>query len=243
MAQTANRSTIEPAAKDLARDMYLSGKTQTTIANQLGVHPKTISYWIKQNNWQEVKSILHLSPLLIRANLFAQLEALTDHILTRDKGNNFPDTKEANIQNKLVQAIFKFPHYTLEHVQAICRDLSKTSGLGSTPKSPQIKNEIPADKKIVKSNDNQLVDASEVDKEGIKMDKESEVENSAEESENAGYIPRKNVVLRSGVRWIEKGIAFDPKTRQNRRLMWGEYEELLKKGLTKADFQGWHPAN
>ncbi len=153
--------------------------------------------------------------------------------------------KEATIQCKLVQAIFRFPDYTLEQIQAICKDLSTASALVSGHRSapatyPQ-KNENPADKPTTKQADSQPLNASAPDKEGIKMDKGPGAENAAKEATDTGYIPKKNVVLRSGVRWIEKGIVFDPKTRQNRRLYRTEWEELLKKGLTKADFQGWHP--
>lgn len=248
MAQVANLplagASVNPAAKDLARDMYLSGKTQTTIAGQLGVHPKTISYWIKQNNWQEIKNTLSLSPLLIRFNLFAQLQAFTEHILTREEGNNFPDSKEVNIECRLVQAIFRFPDYSYEDVVDVYKDINKAAKtLAAAPANTPLKNEISADKPTTKQIENQTLNNKQQDKEGIKTDKDSCTENAAEEQEYPGYIPKKNVVLRSGVRWIEKGLVFDPKTRQNRRLHPDEWEELLRKGLTKADFQGWHPAN
>lgn len=113
-----------------ARDMYLEGnKTQTAIATELGVHPKTLSYWIKQNNWREVKAGLRLAPIIIKQNLYAQIHELQDHILNREEGNRFPDRHEVMMQYKLVTALFKFPDCNVDEFEYIYKDLLGTKEL------------------------------------------------------------------------------------------------------------------
>ncbi len=219
---------IQATQQNIARDLYIKeGKTQTAIAAQLGVHPKTISYWVKQNNWHEIKTSIAISPLMIRHNLYTQLGSLSEYIVTREEGNNFPTAEEVTMQSKLVQAIFKFPNYTVEDVQQIRKEIDQANKNIAAKQAPA------SDKETIKNIDSQAIITSARDKEGIKNPEVPALEND-------GYIPKKNVVLRSGVRWIEKGIVFDPSTRKNRALRQSEYEELLRKGLTKADFQGWH---
>ena len=98
---------IQATPQNIARDLYLKGETtQTAIASQLGVHPKTISYWIRQNNWKEIKETISLAPIIIRQNLYTQLEVFSEYIITRQDGNPFPDSREVMIQYIRVQ--FKF---------------------------------------------------------------------------------------------------------------------------------------
>ncbi len=244
MTQVADQSltgtTANPAAKDLARDMYLGGKTQTAIAGQLGVHPKTIAYWAKQNNWQELKACICLGPIIIRHNLYTQLAALSDAIVTRAETNGCPTSKEVLMQYKLVQAIFKFPDFTPDDIEQIYNELDQLN------KNTPAKKVAASGRDLTKHIDNQFIESKIADKEGIKMDKERIKENAAAGTNaayvDADYTPKKNVILRSGVRWIEKGVVYDPSTRQNRKLSKSEYDELIRKGLTKKDFQGWLPA-
>jgi len=234
---------IPETTKNIARDLYLEGgKTQTSIAAQLGVHPKTISYWIKQNQWDDMKASLRMSPVIIKQNLYAQLEAFSEYILTREEGNHFPDTTEVTIQYKLVTAISKFPNYSYEEIMDMYKDLYPSNQ--QSPTYPARPEKIPSiDKDSTKTIDSQSLIENTRDKEGIKMDKETSPQTIGSSPENTSYIPKKNIVLRSGARWIEKGMVFDPKMKQNRKLTRPEWDELLQKGLTKADFQGWHPAS
>jgi hypothetical protein len=236
----ASTAPIPDATKNLARDLYLNGgSSQAAIAGELGIHPKTLSYWIKQNNWQEIKTTIAISPLIIRYNLYTQLAVLSEHIINREEGNSFPTFEEVVMQYKLVQAIFKFPAYTSEDPQQIYNDL------GPTDKNIPAKKFHQSDKDSTQIADNQPSEIRTSDKDGIKMDKE-EIKTEAANNTDAApvdlnYIPKKNIVLRSGARWIEKGLVYDPGIKQNRKLRKPEWDELMRKGLTKADFQGWHP--
>lgn len=238
MIQPATLNTnLHSSKKDTARDLYLQGeKSQTAIAGQLGVHPKTLSYWIKQNNWKEIKAGLSLAPIMIQQNLYAQIQELQDHILNREDGNRFPDKHEVMMQYKMVAAIFKFPKYSFEEIKEICTELFQDKDASS-------KNITPKDKKTNNVVDSQLFTKNTADKEGIKKDKEEikneATQNTISEPIDPDYTPKKNVVLRSGARWIEKGIVYDPVMRQNRKLTKPEYDELLRKGLSKKDFAGW----
>ena len=142
---------LHPSKKDSARDLYLQGeKSQAAIAGQLGVHPKTLSYWIKQNNWKEIKVGLSLAPIIIQQNLYAQIQELQDHILNREEGNRFPDRDEVSMQYKMVAAIFKFPKYSFEEIKEICTECFQD-------KDTSAKNITAMDRKINKIADSQVL--------------------------------------------------------------------------------------
>jgi len=193
---------IQATPQNIARDLYLKGETtQTAIASQLGVHPKTISYWIRQNNWKEIKETISLAPIIIRQNLYTQLEAFSEYIITREDGNPFPDSREVMIQYKLVSAIFKFPNYSFEEMMEIYKYLAVNED-GALSKKELDNNFSKKDKEKDKYIDNQLIEENEKDKEGIKKDKDSspataemQAQIPNEEPLNNAYTPKKNIVL------------------------------------------------
>jgi DNA-binding XRE family transcriptional regulator len=111
--------------QDLARELYFYGeKTQAEIAYELGVHRKTLSYWIKQNKWRELKTASRQLPIVLRQNLYVQLEELQASILSREPGHRFPDRYEAEIQRKLIAGIKNIPNLGIQESIEIMKEFT-----------------------------------------------------------------------------------------------------------------------
>ena len=101
---------ISSSTLDQAREQYFAAqKTQSQIADDLGIHTKTLSYWIKQNKWRQARTAAQQMPLLLKNNLYTMLASLQNNILSREPHNCFPDAKEAEIQRKLMAGLKQLP--------------------------------------------------------------------------------------------------------------------------------------
>lgn len=95
------------------------------------------------------------------------------------------------------------------------------------------------------SGDNGSIRNEATSSENVDTKTQSDNSNTAEQktaNENSETI-KKNIVLRSGARWIGKGLVYDSFRKKKRELTIPEYQELLRKGLTKKDFEGYQPIN
>lgn len=97
------KSTIEEKkayAKILYTREQLNGKI---VAQRVGVAEKTISKWVKEGKWRDLRNRLLVSKENQINLLYGQLECLNDAIQENDNG--YPDTKQADIQVKVTAAI------------------------------------------------------------------------------------------------------------------------------------------
>lgn len=99
--------------KDFARLLYLQGEEQKSISQRIGISETTISKWVKEGGWQELRAaqnitrpelankiLLSINKLLDRAiasdevdsGLVKQLKTFSDAISNIDKKANIVDT-------------------------------------------------------------------------------------------------------------------------------------------------------
>lgn len=94
--------------KDYARTLYLKDNlTQQEIAEKVGASRQTISRWITAEKWEEMKVGVTLSREQQIANLHRQVMELNNAILSRQEGERYATTAEADTLGKLAAAIKK----------------------------------------------------------------------------------------------------------------------------------------
>lgn len=92
--------------KELARLLYVrEDKTMQEIACEVGTARQTISRWIKEGRWDDLRvSITRTNEEQIKA-MYAQLDELQRAIATRPVGQRFGTTKEIDFIKKLTSSI------------------------------------------------------------------------------------------------------------------------------------------
>ncbi len=94
--------------KDFARTLYLSEReiTQKEIAARVGVTEATVSKWVREERWEQLKTSLVGGREELLGWLHAQLNAIREAVSLREE-NNFVSSKEADTITKLTNAIKK----------------------------------------------------------------------------------------------------------------------------------------
>lgn len=92
------------ALLEVARTLYLSGKSQKDIARQLELSEQTVSRWAKKNNWDALKVSLLMSRQQRLAELYNELREFNDLIKSKE-GPKIANSKEADIRRKLIRDI------------------------------------------------------------------------------------------------------------------------------------------
>ena len=94
--------------KDFARTLYLSEReiTQKEIASRVGVTEATVSKWVREERWEQLKTSLVGGREELLGWLHAQLNAIREAVSLREE-NNFVSSKEADTITKLTNAIKK----------------------------------------------------------------------------------------------------------------------------------------
>jgi transposase len=87
-------------AKILYTREQLNGKI---VAARVGVAEKTISKWVNEGGWKDLRNRLLVSKENQINLLYGQLEQLNQAI--KDSDTKYPDTKQADIQVKVTAAI------------------------------------------------------------------------------------------------------------------------------------------
>lgn len=99
--------------KELAKLLYLrENLTQKEIAQKSGVSEVTISKWIKTERWEGLKTSISITREEQLANLYRQIAAINEVIISREAGKRFPNSKEADAINKIAGAIEKMERDT-----------------------------------------------------------------------------------------------------------------------------------
>lgn len=94
--------------KEWAKTLYLrENLTQQEIADRVGVSRVTVSNWVRSGKWEEQKVGITLTRQEQVGNLYRQVAEINRCIASRDEGERFATSKEADILGKLAAAISK----------------------------------------------------------------------------------------------------------------------------------------
>jgi len=73
----------------------------------VGTTRQTVSRWIKEGGWEEVKASITITPAQILSGLNRQIVEINNNISEREEGQRFATVAEADILAKLASAIKK----------------------------------------------------------------------------------------------------------------------------------------
>lgn len=94
--------------KDLAKTLYVNGSfTQEKIAAKVGTTRQTVSRWIRDGAWDQVKASYTITPEQILAGLNRQIIEINNKVNSRPEGERFATVAEADTLAKLASSIKK----------------------------------------------------------------------------------------------------------------------------------------
>ena len=94
--------------KDLAKTLYVNGSfTQEEIATKVGTTRQTVSRWIRDGSWDQVKASYTITPEQILAGLNRQIIEINNKVNSRPEGERFATVAEADTLAKLAASIKK----------------------------------------------------------------------------------------------------------------------------------------
>lgn len=92
--------------KEIAKSLFVhEGLTRKAIAERLGYTEHTVGDWVKKGEWDVARKTLSYSKSFELQRMMAQLEELNNAIESKEEGNRYPNSKEADIQRKLGASI------------------------------------------------------------------------------------------------------------------------------------------
>jgi len=93
--------------KDWAKMLYVKENVTVfkTIAERVGVQPRTISKWVESENWEKLRKNTVLTRSEQLSKLLSQLEEFNAYIETKPQGMRFAESKEADARRKLIADI------------------------------------------------------------------------------------------------------------------------------------------
>jgi transcriptional regulator with XRE-family HTH domain len=93
---------------DYAKTLYLRGDaTQKEIAAGVGASEQTISKWVRDGRWEQLRASLTLTRQECLSRIYMQIAEINGAIERREPGSRYPTAKEADAINKLAAAIDK----------------------------------------------------------------------------------------------------------------------------------------
>lgn len=109
--------------REVGKILFVQGYLQKEIAAKLGVSEVTISRWAKADHWERLKKNLLNSKTERLSELYNELEAFNLMIKSREEGQRFPTSKEADIRRKLIRDISELEtKYNIAQTTVIARD-------------------------------------------------------------------------------------------------------------------------
>lgn len=94
--------------KGIAQSLFLNGSfTQEEIANKVGTTRQTVSRWVRDGAWEELKASRTITTEQLIAQYKRQLSEINKRIEAREPGNRFPTAEEADAIVKTAGAVKK----------------------------------------------------------------------------------------------------------------------------------------
>lgn len=81
------------------------GLTQKEAAGKVGVSVQTMNRWHKEGNWDQLRQSMLVTRQEQLSRLYMQLDELNTSIMSREPGQRFAGSKEADTLSKLTGAI------------------------------------------------------------------------------------------------------------------------------------------
>lgn len=94
--------------RELAQILYVQEKkTQTEIADLLGVTHVAVAKWAAAGKWQELRSGVSIAKEQQIMNLYHQINLINEDVMSREEGQRKVTVKEAKIISDLADAVKK----------------------------------------------------------------------------------------------------------------------------------------
>lgn len=87
----------------IARTLYFAGENQKEIAERVGVSEKTISKWVKDKRWKELRAARNITRPELTNKILLSIDKLLDNAINADE----PDDNFADKLAKFASAIEK----------------------------------------------------------------------------------------------------------------------------------------
>jgi len=92
--------------KEYAKLLFVKENlTQKEVAERCGVTEKTMSRWVRDEKWEDLKVSLLTTKEDELRRLYAQLKELNDMVYKRPEGERYANNKDADIISKLTASI------------------------------------------------------------------------------------------------------------------------------------------
>ncbi len=92
--------------KQQARNLFFQTElTKTQIANLLNISRRTMSYWVKEGNWNRLKKSVNHMPAILAENCYLIFGHLTEYYLSERRLTNPVSYKEVDTLHKLTLTI------------------------------------------------------------------------------------------------------------------------------------------
>lgn len=107
--ESKNKTTARSQKKkELAQILYVQEKrTQSEIAELLGVSQVAVQKWAAQGHWSELRSGVSITKEQQIVNIYHQIAIINEDILSRPEGERKANVKEAKILADLALAVNK----------------------------------------------------------------------------------------------------------------------------------------
>lgn len=86
-------------------EYVITNLSQKEAATKVGVSVVTMSKWVKEGNWDELRRQMLVTREKQLSRLYAQFDELTRAIEQKPEGERYANSKEADTLNKLTAAI------------------------------------------------------------------------------------------------------------------------------------------
>lgn len=94
--------------KDIAKSLYVNGSfTQEEIAQKVGTTRQSVSRWVREGAWEDLKASYTITPSQILAGLNRQIIEINNNINARVDGKRFATVAEADTLAKLASSVKK----------------------------------------------------------------------------------------------------------------------------------------